>query len=269
VTDANNTQFVPPTVDIRLGVSCDGSVSSQLDPAGLWVGNVTVTHVERAPTRIGADNVWKNDGPVSVSEPYTFRLIFHVDAMGTPRLLQRALLAYRKGDAEQDATSSLATNGIMTILTDEAEAKAYVVTHPDARIVRVSSTCFPIMNPLLLSGTFGLSNTLSGLVTIPYNDPVNPFVHRYHPQHDNLRYDNGVATNQAEAVESYTVTRDMSFQFTLLDPERGVANRQWGVKESGGRFEETVAGLNKTIRITGSFKIERVSRVSELGAIED
>jgi hypothetical protein len=255
--------------DIRLGVSCDGSVSAHLDPAGLWVGSVSVTHVERAPTRIGAENVWKDDGPVPVYEPYTFRLILHVDAAGTPRLLQRALLAYRRDEAEADLTSSLATNGIMAIMTEEAEAKAYVVTHPDARIVRVSSTCFPLMDPLALSGDFGSSNVLSGLVTIPYNDPVNPFVHRYHPQHDNLRYDNGVATNLQEGVEAYTVTRDIRLQFSLLDPARGAANRHWGVRETGGVFEETVAGLNKTIRIRGTFKIERVSRVSELGAVEN
>ena len=255
--------------DIRLGVSCDGSLSAQLDPAGLWVGAVTVTHVERAPTRIGADNVWKDDGPVSVSEPYTFRLILHVDASGTPRLLQRALLAYRHDESETGTTTSLSTNGILTILTDETAAAAYVALHANARIVRVSSTCFPIMDPLPLSGTFGASNTLSGLVTIPFNDPANPFVHRYHPQHDNLRYDNGVASPLAEGVESYTVTRDMSFLFALLDPVRGVANRQWGVTESGGVFEETVAGLNKSIRIRGTFKLERVSRVSEFGAIND
>jgi hypothetical protein len=255
--------------DIRLGVSCDGSLSSQLDPAGLWVGSVSVTHVERAPTRIGADNVWKNDGPVSVSEPYAFRLIMHVDALGTPRLLQRALLAYRHDESETDTTVSLTTNGILTILTDEKEATAYAAVHSGARIVRVSSTCFPFMDPLPLSGTFGSSNTLSGLVTIPSNDPVNPFVHRYHPQHDNLRYDNGVATNLEEGVETYTVTRDMSFLFSLLDPSRGVANRQWGVTETGGIFEETVAGLNKTIRIRGTFKLERVSRVSEFGPLNN
>ncbi len=254
--------------DIQLGVSCDGSLSSQLDPAGLWVGSVSVTHVERAPTRIGADNVWKDDGPVSVSEPYTFRLLMHVDAAGTPRLLQRALLAYRHDASETDTTASLSTNGILTILIDEKDATAYAAQHSNARIVRVSSTCFPIMDPLPMSGTFGSSNTLSALVTLPYNDPVNPFVHRYHPQHDNLRYDNGVATNQEEGVESYTVTRDMSFNFALLDPVRGIANRQWGVTESGGVFEETVAGLNKTIRIKGTFKLERVSRVSEFGAME-
>ena len=34
-------------------------------------------------------------------------------------------------------------------------------------------------------GTFGLGGTLTGTVSLPFNDATNPFVHQYHPDHDN------------------------------------------------------------------------------------
>jgi len=266
VRDGNNPQFANSTVDVPVGVSCDGSICSLLDPQGLWVGRVTVTDVERAPTQDGVLNPWSGDGPVPVSRPFTFRVIFHVDSAGTTRLLQRALLAWQPTTDTVDPLSDTPTNGIMAILTDEADAKAYATLHPDAKIVRVSSACFPLMAPISAKtgSVFSAFGSLAVDVTVPYNDPVNPFVHRYHPQHDNLRYDNGVATNLAEGIESYTVTRSMDFHFEPLDPDRGATNRQWGVTENGGRFEETVTGLNKTIHAAGTFRVERVSRIGEL-----
>jgi len=266
VTDANNSQFADSTVEVLVGVSCDGAVSSLLDPQGLWVGQVTVTDVERAPTRQGGVNAWSGDGPVPVSRPFTFRVIFHVDSNGTTRLLQRALVAWQPTVETMDPLSETPTNSIMAILTDEANAKTYATLHPAAKIARVSSPCFPLMAPLRTKtgSVFSAFGSLAVEVALPYNDPVNPFVHRYHPQHDNLQYDNGVATNLAEGIESYTVTRSMAFYFQPLDPGRGTTNRQWGVTENGGRFEETVTGLNKTIRSAGTFRVERVSRIGEL-----
>lgn len=266
VSDGNNSQFIDSTVDELVGVSCDGGVSSLLDPAGLWVGQVTVTDVERAPTRQGALNAWSGDGPVPVSRPFKFRVIFHVDSAGTTRLLQRVLVAWQPTAETVDPLSAAPINGIMAILTDEADAKSYAALHPGAKIVRVSSPCFPTMAPVAAKtgSVFSVSGSLVVDVVIPYDDSINPFVHRYHPQHDNLVYDNGVATKLVDGVESYTVTRSMIFRFEPLDPDRGIANRQWGVTENGGLFDETVTGLNKTIHSVGTFRVERVSRISEL-----
>lgn len=270
VTDPGNVRFPVATVDASAGVSLDGAISAEFDPAGLWVGSVRVTDVERAPTREGVTtNYWAADGPVPVSQPYTFRLILHVDSHGTTRLLQRALMAWRPVPNPEGAGSELSTNGVFEILTDESEALAYADAHADAKIVRISSVCFPLMTPVDMAGAFGASNTLSCTVTIPYDDPVNPFVHTYHPQHDNLRYDNGTASKLREGVESYTVTRVMDLHFEPVDPDRGAANPAWGVTEVGGRFEETVDGLNKEIGVKGTFRLERISRIGTLGASAD
>lgn len=264
VADSNNTEFFFATVDVAVGVSCDGSISSQLDPTGLWVGEVSVTDVERAPTREGALNAWSANGPVPVSRPFAFRVIIHVDTNGEARLLQRALVAWRPSDPTVEPLQDPTMNGTVAILASEQAAETYSAAHADAKIVRVSSSCFPVMEPVGMKtgGVFGAAMLFD--VTIPYDDQVNPFVHRYHPQHDNLRYDNGVASTLQEGVESYTVTRAMAFTFAAIDPDRGTANRQWGVTERGGSFEETITGVNKTIRARGTFRLTRASRVGGL-----
>lgn len=264
ITDAHNAKFTPATVDLLVGVSCDGRVANPADVRGLWIGQVTVTDVERAATRLGVVNAWAADGPVPVSQPFVFRVIVHVDALGTVRLLQRALLAWRLEETDPERLAEPPTNAVLEILSDESAAAAYSVQYPDAKIVRISSPNFPLMSPVSAAtgSVFGASMDFD--VTIPFDDPVNPFLHRYHPQHDNLRYDNGVATNVPEGVESYTISRALQFRFSPIDPVLGVTNRQWGIAEQGGMYEETVNGLNKTIRTRGTFRLQRVSSVDEV-----
>ncbi len=270
VTDGGNAAFPAAAVDVRVGVSCDGSIASQLAPAGLWVGSVSVTDVERAPTREGVTNVWSGDGPMPVGIPYQYRVIVHIDAEGRAKLLQRALLAWRTGSADDASGSLSSVTGVVSVLADETDAENFARQHADARIVRISSVCFPTtLRPVNMTGAFGAPHTLHAVVTLPYDNPVNPFVHRYHPQHDNLRYDNGVASALAEGVESHTITRELVFRFEAVDPVGGIANRNWGTREAGGTFEETVDGLNKTIRARGTFRLERISQVSDLGAPEN
>jgi hypothetical protein len=97
-------------------------------------------------------------------------------------------------------------------------------------------------------------------VELPFDDPVNPFVHRYHPMHDNLEYDNdGSASPLGEGAESSTINRAMQFAFDETDPEHGAGNPRWGVSELGGTFTETVSGLNKTIYVEGQFRLEKIS----------
>ena len=90
-------------------------------------------------------------------------------------------------------------------------AAAYQSAHPGTKIVRLSSTCFPLMTPQAATGRLAPSNTVVCALELPYNDPVNPFVHLFHPQHDNLQYRNGTATALGEGAESYTVQRTLRF----------------------------------------------------------
>jgi hypothetical protein len=257
VSDGEVMQYV--------GVSCEQEDDSLTDPAGLWVGTVAVDAVSRAAAQAGGsgdvyavvdeetgetNTMWNTKTPLPVSRPYAFRVLMHVSTDGTCRLLQRAFPSIVPGNEDDDEP-------VARIFTDAQYARQFKADHSDAEVVRISSANFPMMDPLVLTGAFGGTETVSGNVHLPFNDPVNPFVHAFHPDHDNKEYRNGVATNLAAGVESFTVDRAVKFSFVAEDPF-GV-NPRWQVDETGGVYEETVIGLNKTIHVSGAFRLEKVS----------
>jgi hypothetical protein len=237
-------------VSHQVGVTCDTPDATALNSAGLWVGDVSVTGVSRAPTQAGVSNVWDSTLPVAVTRPYTFRVLLYGQDTPTNRqwyLLQRAYLATE-------------TNGMDLVFTDTALALNYVAGHPASRITRLSTANLPLMDPLAMTSD---GTNLTATVMLPFNDLTNPFVHPFHPQHDNKEIRNGVATPLSSGAESYTVTRTMNFVFSETDPLHP-GNPDWNISESGGVFTEQVDGLNKTIYVRGSFRVERVSRATSL-----
>jgi hypothetical protein len=247
VSDAGNPGAA--VVSHQVGVTCDAPDAAALDPAGLWVGAVSVTGVSRAPTQAGVSNTWDATAPVAVTRPYTFRVLLHGDASANRqwRLLQRAYLVTD-------------TNGTDRVFTDTVYAQHYAADHPECKIARLSTANLPLIDPLAMTND---GTNLSVTVTLPYDDPANPFVHPFHPQHDNKDARNGAASALPDGVESYTVTRTMNFAFAETDPVHP-GNPDWNISESGGTFTEQVRGLNKTIYVRGSFRLERVSRAAAL-----
>lgn len=240
------------------GIRCRQAAANFSDSTGLWVGNVAVTAVSRAPSRTGASNVWDTTTPVAVSRPYTFRVLIHVSGSGECRLLQRAIPAWLPAaeGAEPDPY----------IFTDAQYASTFKQDNPDAKMVHISTAALPLMDPELMVGTFGGSNTLDGTVVLPHNDPVNPFVHPFHPDHDNREIRNGESFDLEAGDESYDVARAMRFAFSETDPLG--ANPKWRISEQGGMFTETVTGLNKTIYVEGAFRLQKVSDCGILSYLE-
>jgi len=77
-------------------------------------------------------------------------------------------------------------------------------------------------------------------VVLSFDDPLNPFQHAYHPDHDNL--DARFAQKLPEGRESFTVSRQLQIQFTETDPANlGLAG--WGDTQLGGVYQETIVGL--------------------------
>jgi hypothetical protein len=98
-------------------------------------------------------------------------------------------------------------------------------------------------------------------VTIPFDDPTNPFVHAYHPDHDNR--DARFKALKA-GVESYDITRRMTFQFTSSPPD-GSTVSGWGTNVYGGNFSETIEGLNKVpLSVGGTFTLRRISEIADI-----
>ena len=91
---------------------------------------------------------------------------------------------------------------------------------------------------------------------LSYDADSNPFVHRYHPDHDNL--DPLFGTKLAAGQESWTVNRAVTLTFAASLP--GVTDPAWGVSMLGGTYQEVVTGLRaQPITTSGLFILYRVA----------
>jgi hypothetical protein len=237
--------------------AADGSQS--IDPrAGLWVGSVVISNVSQAAV---------SEVPVPAASEFQFRILLHVDAAGDTRLLQKVVVTWTNGVAATNLQGFQETvvPGRYALITDDALLPRFSGSTlrdgvPTGR--RISSAAFSFREPLLVQRTAEFGNTngvFSCRVALGYDDPLNPFVHRYHPDHNNLddRY-------EAPKRESLDVTRDISFEFTSRDPDNTTLPG-WGDNQLGGLYRELITGLHKApVHVEGSFRIRRISSVAVL-----
>ncbi|MDP0490089.1 MAG: hypothetical protein Q7Q71_03435 [Verrucomicrobiota bacterium JB023] len=219
--------------------------------AGLWLGDVSLDGVESlAPGQSGL---------APTSREMRLRMLLHVDEEGTARLLSQAFTGIVEG---------LGVPGIVTdeSLLDEdylARASRYVAAH------------LPLDQIVAGAGSFGIGGSLTHEVTIPFTDPTNPFVHQYHPDHDNLdaRFEpialpQGVDAYNAklsDGVEAPGIRRTCRFTFTPAQPSTGLQPLGWGSTVVGGLYQETLAGVHKQpLTVSGSFELRRISDIGTL-----
>lgn len=236
--------------------------------AGLWIGTVSINKVSQPS---GANPSL----PVPVSGEFQFRILVHVDATGQARLLQKVLQMWKAG--QTNAAGGVATPGQFVLLTDESLISAQYTgaAERDGKLVgrRFSSATFGFRDPILMSGAgdFGASNSLfTCVVSLSHTNALNPFVHRYHPDHDNLDDRQQPltvktnATGQIYTAESTGVDRVIQLQFTAGDPEN-LALSGWGDTQLGGNYTETLSGLHRMALISqGVFRITLAARVANL-----
>jgi hypothetical protein len=224
-------------LDVNLPVS-----AAPASLAGLWVGDAQVSAVTS-----------KVAGSPGATTPRSFplRFILHVDAAGTARLLSQVFMGTL---ANEGNPVGLCTKEAGLKQDAKDSARRMSVAHLPLDTVTSSG-----------SGSVAPGSTLVRTVSIPYNDPTNPFVHTYHPDHDNLdARPDGTAVPLAAGVESHGITRQCSFQFSAAPPA-GVTSLGWGSTVIGGTYTEVLTGLHKeTITISGAFTLRRAS---EEGAI--
>jgi len=254
--------------------------------AGLWVGAVNINKVgqylvtyargnqtnyveaangERTISSIATNQLVRdNEGHylstatdtslAAVPRSFSGRLIIHNPTNGNAVLLQRVYYGF-------DPTTN--------VVVASGESALHPGYLKSAR--RISSTFLPwtAANTVWpLSGNLGqgltLSNTLP--VTLPYADQAaNPFLHTYHPDHDNLN-----ATFDAvlpQGMESYTVERAITL--TVQAPADDFASIVAGAQTLSGEYQETIAlkglGSNRReYRVSGSFSLNRISPVPNL-----
>ena len=107
-------------------------------------------------------------------------------------------------------------------------------------------------------------------VEIDYNDHAsNPFLHTYHPDHDNLSAN--FKTLQPVGRESYRIKREIKLKF---EPAQATfSGLTQGGRQLNGSYEETMTlyGLigdsqpnEKKFAMKGIFEINRITEISTL-----
>ena len=198
------------------------------------------------------------DGPIKldsggVARPFPLRLIVHNPSAGPAALLQRAYVGVG------------AANSNLVVTTREES----LMTSQRASARRISSVHLPSSDgntPWLFNNPMQEGATLLTTVDLAHDDHAsNPFLHTYHPDHDNL--DAQFDQNLPAGIESYGVRRTISLQFTA--PSDNFDNLTGSSGTMSGNYAETVTfvdrfGDTKQFNVLGRFTLRRVIDVAAL-----
>ena len=252
----------------RVDVGVSGTAASN---AGLWVGNATVDQVGQylnAYAKDGSGNllvatngsyiVSSNDTSLtSVPRSYPLRLIVHNPATGNAVLLQRIFVGLNSS-----------TNQILS-LKETALAPQYL---KDAR--RLSSVHLPWTaqnSGWQFNGKLFVQTNLTTTVALAYDDRAsNPFLHEYHPDHDNL--DATFKKLLPQGSESYRVDRQITLG--VLPPGNDFSSLIAASSKLNGIYSETITikglarggGTNDTrqFQVRGDFSLSRISDIAQI-----
>ncbi len=133
---------------------------------------------------------------------------------------------------------------------------------------RLSSPALSIGGPINGSLPFAAGNEMKFLMDIAPNDPLNPFKHKYNPDHDNLDakfqpFDPSQLSPylwesfDVKRTIALTLTADPSFTgLTTDEVQKLAAELDWGGLNWGGLYTEVLEGLHQNdITVKGYFVI--------------
>jgi hypothetical protein len=276
VTDTGGSRWVVPvtaeglqsynqaSLRLRSNAYANGVSPTPNPRAGLWVGSAVVNQVNQPA------NLTNGVALFPTATEFQLRLLLHVDDGGQVRMLRKVLQMWKDGTYQTNNNGILEVDqpGRYVLVTDDNLIPSFSgsALRDGQRVARrFSTTAFSFPTPLTLAGTgdFGASNgVFSCTDTIDYDSPLNPFKHQYHPDHDNL--DERFAEKLPEGVESFSIARQIQFQFTATDPD-GLTLAGWGDNQVGGIYRETIRGLhNSALYVQGTFRLRQTSRVGVL-----
>ena len=187
-----------------------------------------------------------------VARPFPLRLIVH-NSGGSAKLLQKVYHGV--------GTSSnivLANKENLLLPGQSAEAR------------RISSVHLPTSAGNIPWDFAGSAMQLGGILTVnvplSYDDQAsNPFLHTYHPDHDNL--DAQFTTELTRGNQSYGVSRQITLSFTA--PENDFNSLTQGSQDFGGYYIETITfeargAQTRQYNVLGNFTLKRISDIATL-----
>jgi hypothetical protein len=233
--------------------------------SGLWVGSASVSQVanylkiyqrdQNNNPVLGTNGAYivtgvnTNLGPVSSAFP--LQLILHNDGTNV-NLIQRVFYG-----------SDPSSNSIVT--TRESSLDPGQLGNA-RRITAVQLPFTPTNRTWLCSGQLIPGGTVTATVDLPYDDQAsNPFLHTYHPDHDNL--DASFQNQLPVGSESYGITRQITL--SVNSPGTDFASlTQFGQSFQGAYTETiTMTGLSaatRTFNVAGTFSLSRISPIAVL-----
>lgn len=238
--------------------------------AGLWVGDAAVTGVSQylqqylrdgtGQAVVGPDGRYVITDVItnitSVPAPFPLRLIVHNPASGPATLLQRVYVGF-----------NAATNPV--VATGEAALHRSLLA--DARRFSAAHLPWSAANPgWTFSGPLTRTEVITASVTNRYDaHESNPFLHTYHPDHDNL--DPTFKAELPQGAESHTIVRDITLR-PLPPGEDFLSRVQAGLSLAGEYFETIrVLGLvrgggpdTRRFDVRGVFELNRIAEVPNL-----
>ncbi len=234
--------------------------------AGLWVGNASVSQVSSYLKNYQMDSnnaiAFSTNGSsyqitsintnlAPVAQPYPLRLILHNDGTNV-NLLQRVFYGTRYG-----SNYVVATQEAFLDATNLSAAR---------RISAIHLPYSEINNPWACAGSLALGGSLSATVNLSYDDQrSNPFLHTYHPDHDNL--DAQFATQLPQGSESYGITR--SIHLFINPPGSDFASLTSVNQSFSGIYQEAITlsglgGFPRVFNVTGTFALNRLTPIPTL-----
>ena len=196
-----------------------------------------------------------------VRTPYKMKFIFHRDSQAVTRLVQRVFL----GASTKNEEEYILANSQSFLDADNLDTSQ-----------RFSSVHLPFTKenaPWSCTGDIDKNGILKTKVVIKFDDQINnPFLHTYHPDHDNS--DAEYNKLLIKGIESWQIDRIIDFEFNPEPINNNDSNKVFGFVDQGtsvlgGRYLETVkiAGDSTNIKqyqVLGNFAIKRIIKNDKL-----
>jgi hypothetical protein len=193
-----------------------------------------------------------NTSAADVARPYPLRLIIHNNPTGTATLLQRAFVGINTAGDQIVATkqSALDPNQL-----------------DSARRISVAHLPFTDANAgWNFSGPLAASANISATATVDHRDQeTNPFLHTYHPDHDNL--DSLFKKQLDPGEESYVISR--VFRLLVTPPNNDFTSLTSAANQFSGQYTERITltgrnGFTRSFDVSGGFLLNRITTTATL-----
>jgi len=187
--------------------------------SGLWVGNIRVKGVSES--QLGSQV------PKPVYRPFSFRIMIHVDAFGQARLLKEVIQMWEDGtyivvndpDLSPTPLYQVDEPGHYVLITDDTlipNFQGASQSDGDPIGYRISTAAYDFEGTeLSMGGIFDFLRTLTVELVMEPNLSTNPFMHKYHPDHNNL--DEQFLPLPEGFEEAFRVVRQFQLDFAELD----------------------------------------------------